>query len=131
LLRQLGEATAGRTRLEVITHVEGQARPLPPAVQVALYRLAQEALNNVVKHAQAYRATISLDYEASGVLRLRLEDDGRGFDPSAIPAGHLGLGIMRERADAIGARFQLRSRPDGGTVVEVDWHGQDRQGSAP
>jgi len=128
LLRQLAEATTGRTRLEVTARVAGQARPLPPGVQVALYRIAQEALNNVVKHAQARHATVTLSYDASGDLRLRVEDDGRGFDPSAIPAGHLGVGIMRERAEGIGARLGLSSRPDGGTAIEVHWH--DRESAA-
>jgi GAF domain-containing protein len=127
LLRQVADATAGRTRLAAIVRMEGTARPLPPAVQLALYRLAQEALNNVVKHAKARQATVTLRYTSDGGVYLRLEDDGCGFDPSVIPAGHLGVGIMRERADAIGARFELTSRPGVGTMVEVAWF--DGEGS--
>jgi signal transduction histidine kinase len=69
---------------------------LPPAVQVALYRIAQESLNNVVKHARARQAMLELEYAVSGGVRLRLADNGRGFDPGAVPVGHLGVGIMRE-----------------------------------
>ncbi|MBV9601585.1 MAG: GAF domain-containing sensor histidine kinase, partial [Chloroflexi bacterium] len=129
LLRQLAEATVGRTRLEVAVRVEGHPRPLPPAVQMALYRIAQEALNNVVKHAQARKVSLSLLYEGDGAVRVRLTDDGRGFDPSAIPAGHLGVGIMRERADSIGAGFQLTSRPGAGSTIDVSW--QELQGIVP
>jgi PAS domain S-box-containing protein len=121
LLRQLAEATAGRTRLQVVARVEGQARSLPPTVQVALYRIAQEALNNVVKHAQARRAAVTLGYEADGGVRLLLDDDGHGFDPSAIPAGHLGVEIMRERAAAIGAEYRVDRQPGEGTAIEVHW----------
>jgi two-component system nitrate/nitrite sensor histidine kinase NarX len=124
LLRQLAEAAAGRTRLEVTTSIQGTPRRLPPPVQMALYRIAQEALNNSVKHAGARQAMLSLDYASDGGVRLHLADDGRGFDPDprAVPAGHLGLSIMRERADAIGAQFQLQSQPGGGTAIEVSWH---------
>jgi len=130
LLRQLGEAVAGRTRLEVTSSVEGAPVALPPGVQVAVYRIAQEALNNVVKHAQARQAMLSLAYQPDGGLRLRVADDGRGLPagPAAVasptkgPAGHLGLSIMRERADAIGAHLTLHSRPGGGTAVDVSWH---------
>jgi GAF domain-containing protein len=122
LLRQLVEATAGRTRLELAESVRGVVRPVPAAAQVALYRIAQEALNNVVKHAQARRAAVTLEYEANGGVRLRLEDDGRGFDSSVIPSGHLGVSIMRERAEAIAATFQLTSAPNDGTSIEVYWH---------
>ena len=83
----------------------------------------------MVKHAQARRVTLSLLYEADGGVRARLMDDGRGFDPASIPAGHLGVGIMRERADALGARFQLTSRPGAGSTIDVYW--QEREGSAP
>jgi two-component system nitrate/nitrite sensor histidine kinase NarX len=122
LLRQLSEATAGRTRLEVDVVLRGQQRPLPSEVQVALYRLAQEALNNVVKHAHARRASIELEYVGSGGVRLRVTDDGRGFDLSNVAAGHLGQGIMRERARAIGAAFQLDSRPGEGTSINIQWN---------
>jgi PAS domain S-box-containing protein len=123
LLRQLAEATAGRTRLDVSTSVEGSPRPLPTTVHVALYRVTQEALNNVVKHARAQEASIRLAYLPDGI-RLRISDDGCGFEAqleSATP-GHFGLGIMRERAESIAARFRLVSHPGTGTTIEITWN---------
>jgi signal transduction histidine kinase len=128
LLRQLAEATAGRSRVEVTARVEGeQQRPLPPEVQVALYRIAQEALSNAVKHAQARHATLILHQWATGGLSLAVEDDGRGFDATSIPAGHLGVGIMRERAAAVGAGFSIESSPGQGTRVSVQWRGDQAE----
>jgi PAS domain S-box-containing protein len=121
LLRQLAEATAGRTRLEVNARVDGPLRRLPPEVHVALYRIAQEALNNVVKHADARHASLELSFTTDGAC-LRVKDDGRGFSTeTAAPAGHFGLGIMRERAESVGARLGLASQPGEGTLLEVTW----------
>jgi PAS domain S-box-containing protein len=126
LVRQLGDATAGRTRLEVSTTVDGAPHSLPPAVQVTLYRIAQEAFNNIIKHAHAHQAHVELTYAASRVA-LRITDDGRGFkqDEQAPAGGHLGLRIMRERAETIGAHLQLTSEPEVGTTLEVDWTEQE------
>jgi signal transduction histidine kinase len=121
LLRQLAQATVGRTRLEIGVEVSGQPDgPLPPDVQVALYRIAQEALSNAARHARAGRARVRLDHEPVG-LALVVEDDGRGFDPAAVPPGHLGVGIMRERAAAVGAALRVDSAPGAGTRVAVEW----------
>ena len=96
-------------------------RRLPPEVHVALYRIAQEALNNVVKHAEARHASLELVFTDDGA-RLRVRDDGRGFDTdSTLPGSHFGLGIMRERAASIGAHLQLLSQPGEGTLLEVSW----------
>jgi signal transduction histidine kinase len=96
----------------------------PPAVAVALYRIAQEALNNVVKHAAAGRATVTLHGAAgddhTGV-ELTVADDGCGFDVDDVRSGRLGLGIMAERAESIGARLELRSAAGQGTAVRVLW----------
>lgn len=125
LLRQLAEAIAGRTRVTVTVAVEGQCSP-PPDVKVALYRIAQEALNNMAKHAGAGRATIGLrcveiaEEQEKGV-ELRISDDGRGFDPARVSSDHLGLGIMRERAEAIGAALTIDSAIGRGTQVTVVW----------
>jgi len=123
LLRQLAEATAGRTRVEVSSRVEGPVRRLPPQVHIALYRLAQEALNNIVKHSQAQHASVDVSFTEADV-RLRIMDDGCGFvtDTAASRAGHFGLGIMRERAAAVGAQLQIISQPGEGTAVEVTWN---------
>jgi PAS domain S-box-containing protein len=122
LLRQLAEAIVGRTRLDISVDADGEPTTAPSAdVKVAMYRIAQEALNNVVKHAQARHANVSLHYAPSGRPTLRIEDDGHGFDLSSIPAGHLGVGIMRERAEAVGATLVIESQPGRGTRVQVVW----------
>jgi signal transduction histidine kinase len=121
LVRQLGEATAGRTRLEVATTVHGTPHDLPASVQIGLYRIVQEALNNVVKHAGARQVELTLRHDAKGGVQVDVTDDGRGFDTSCVPAGHLGMGIMRERAETIGARLKIASQSGRGTCVEVSW----------
>jgi nitrate/nitrite-specific signal transduction histidine kinase len=127
LLRQLGEAVAGRIGVPVTVTVEGECE-LSPDVHVALYRIAQEALNNVVKHANASQVTVSLRCSppASGeekgrAVELLVSDDGYGFDPRRIEAECLGLEIMRERAGAIGATLTIESEIGHGTEVMARW----------
>jgi two-component system nitrate/nitrite sensor histidine kinase NarX len=127
LLRQLGEAITGRTGAPVAVQI-GDYGPLPPDVHVAFYRIAQEALNNVVKHAQASVVSLVLSSTSSTdggqpgrEVRLQVSDDGRGFDSDSVTAERLGLGIMSERARAIGATLHVESEPGGGTVVTVVW----------
>lgn len=121
LIRQLCLAFTGRTQIPVDVSVEGDF-VLPPDVQVGFYRIAQELLNNVAKHAQASNVTVRLS-EVAGQILLRVCDDGRGFDLESVPSGHMGLGIIRERAAAIGAMLDVDSRPGGGTVAGVFWSG--------
>ncbi|MFH1524330.1 MAG: two-component regulator propeller domain-containing protein [Chloroflexota bacterium] len=118
LLRQFTEALKGRARIDIRLDSGGE-RKLPANVQICLYRIAQEALNNVVKHAQATQAVVTL--EIDDVVRMTIDDNGMGFDPSAITADHLGLRIMRERAEAIGAKFSIDSKPGKGTQISVIW----------
>jgi signal transduction histidine kinase len=119
LVRQLIEAIVGRSRLPVQYHVDGQ-RPLPDDVKIAIYRIAQESLNNIVKYAKAHQVTVDLRQQPMGV-RLTVGDDGVGFDLAAVGAGHFGQKIMRERAESIGARLSVHSEPGDGTVVTVIW----------
>jgi ligand-binding sensor domain-containing protein/signal transduction histidine kinase len=119
LLHQLADAAAGREDIQVQVRVEGYC-PLPPDVHVALYRIAQEALNNVVKHAQAHHAVVSLCCQDRRV-ELEVSDDGCGFDPAAVQPDHLGLGIIRERARDIGAYLAINSQPGQGTTVTAVW----------
>ena len=119
LLRQLTEALAGRSRMTIQLSAEGE-RKLPADVQVGLYRLAQEALNNVVKHARASQAVVTLRCTEESV-RLTVADNGVGFDPSTVTADHLGLKIMRERAEAIGAKLSIYSEPGEGTQISIIW----------
>ncbi len=88
-------------------------------VETALYRIAQEALHNVVKHADAHAVTIQLTGSPEAGVRLSVQDDGDGFDPSVVPAGHLGIAGMRARASQIGATIEVASTPGTGTRIEV------------
>jgi PAS domain S-box-containing protein len=119
LLETLTIAARARSQAGVSLNVEGDC-PSPDDVTLALHRIAQESLNNVAKHAQAGEIQIDLRCSHQSV-ELRIKDDGRGFDPQAIPAGHLGIGIMHERADKIGAILQINSKPGEGTSVDVSW----------
>jgi signal transduction histidine kinase len=129
LLRQLGEAATGRTGVPVQLTVEGQYE-LPPDVHVTLYRIAQEALNNVVKHAKASAVQVHLTQsrlpaddgkQERLTAELIVTDDGIGFDPQSIQPDRLGLGIIRERAEAIGASLVIDSKPGQGTRIAVVW----------
>ena len=119
LLRHLVEALSGHKRLPITLTVEGDHR-LPPDVQIAFYRVAQESLNNVVKHSKA--RAVEVRYRVGdGEADLRISDDGRGFEQSAIGPGRLGLSIMQERVEAVGAALTIQSRPGAGTQVRVVW----------
>ncbi len=147
LLRQLAESVSGRSGIAVTVSLTGCPVPeLPDDVHVALYRIVQEALNNIVKHSGAKRTEVMLrcargrrgDLEAEGAqgpqasdefepaeaveVQLRITDDGRGFDLAMVAPDRLGLGIIRERAQAIGATLRIESQVGSGTLVEVAWH---------
>lgn len=117
LLRLLGNALAGRTNIPISVTVTGEGN-LPADVKVALYRLCQEGLNNIAKHAGASQVDIQLLRE-TGAIELRIRDDGRGFDPEQTPPGHYGLSMMRERATAVGAALSITSQPGHGTEVVI------------
>ncbi len=119
LLRQLTEAMSGRAHMPVTLSVEGEAA-MPTDVKIAFYRIAQEALNNMAHHANASHATLCLQRE-TGYVAMHITDDGCGFDPTSRKEGHLGLGIMHERASAIGATVQIDSDVGRGTHVAVYW----------
>ncbi len=119
LFRHLCDAFAGRARIPVELSIEGDSN-LPEDVKVAIYRIAQEALNNVYKHAEATRVKLTFQGLANRV-EMVVEDDGRGFDPLHIPPEHLGVGIMRERAESIDAILAISSKPGKGTRIRVVW----------
>jgi signal transduction histidine kinase len=110
-------AVQRRTGLVIVVDAEPIQR-LPLATEEALYRIGQEALHNVVKHANASHATIKLWNEGDRV-HLSVIDDGAGFDPDAVPRGHLGLIGMRQRVDLVGGDFKVESRPKKGTRIEA------------
>lgn len=93
---------------------------LPPEVHLAIYRISQEAMNNITKHANASTLNVELAGTESRVT-LRVKDDGYGFDPADIPSGSMGVDMMRERAHEIGATLTVSSEQDIGTTVEVLW----------
>jgi len=119
LLKQLTQTTASQTRAALALTVEGD-RKLPAEVQIAFYRVAQEALNNIIKHARASHIVVNL-HASPDIVVLRMSDNGCGFDPNAIPPEHLGVSIMRERAVRIGATFALTSQPGHGAEVLIAW----------
>jgi PAS domain S-box-containing protein len=120
LLRLLGNAFSGRTNIPAKVTVVGQG-VLPAEVQVAIYRVCQEALNNVAKHAGANMVDIYLKHEDTAI-ELSIHDDGKGFHPEQpISSGHYGLSMMRERAEAVGARLSITSQPAHGTELTIRW----------
>ena len=152
LLRQLANAFTGRTNVPVSLNLAGE-HVLPAEIQVAVYRICQEALNNIAKHAEASRVEIELQYDFAsssdtptdkasssdaftGIpqdivvssVEMRIRDDGLGFNPGEQSApGHYGLGIMRERAEAVQAQLTFSSKPGQGTEVVLRWAKTPRQ----
>jgi PAS domain S-box-containing protein len=122
-LETYAERAASRGNLELITDLPDLAPPpLPSDVRIALFRAAQEAISNVLKHASATQLEVSLE-ERDGRIRLRVEDDGQGFDPNTVSqkeAQTWGLKIMRERVESIGGKVQIESEPGEGTRVTFE-----------
>ena len=127
---------SARTGIEVTLNAEGDPDALPEDVQTAVYRILQEALANIGRHAGA--TAVAVDIEADGErLELRVRDDGEGFDPAATTrhaagGGHgagLGLSGMAERARLAGGELDVRSAPGGGTTVTLRIAGLERVAS--
>lgn len=116
-LRELARK-AGRDGLRVSFRAAGAARPLPVRVEAGLYRICQEALENVVQHSRADHARVRL-VATPGRVSLSVEDDGRGFDPSAVPGGRFGLVGMCERARMLGGELVIDAAPGRGTRAEA------------
>jgi two-component system sensor histidine kinase UhpB len=122
-LRWYGARLAERTGLTVTVQGEEPLLRLAAPVENSIFRIAQEALTNVVKHAQASQVTLTLA-EEQGLVRLIIADDGRGFDLSSLAEhqGRLGWGLltMADRAEVVGGRCRIESIPGGGTRVVVE-----------
>ncbi len=123
--RALGEALAKlvkdsqrKGKLKITFDQTDGSRPLPARVEIGLYRVAQEALTNALKHARASRITIQLITTPDRV-ELKIEDNGRGFDPSQIPPGHYGLIGLNERVRLLGGHVELSSCPGEGVQLHV------------
>ncbi|HEY84933.1 MAG TPA: GAF domain-containing protein [Chloroflexi bacterium] len=119
LLHYLSKAFSARSQIAVNLDIEGDCI-LPPDVQIAFYRITQESFNNIAKHAQAIQSSLSFDCMPEQAI-LSISDNGRGFDLNRVPAGHLGLEIMRERATKIGATLEIETQPGRGTFVTLLW----------
>ena len=119
LLRLLANAFTGRTNVPAKVSVVGQGI-LPTDAQVAIYRICQEALNNITKHAHASLVELHLMHMESAI-ELSIRDDGRGFDPDQIVTGHYGLSMMREHAEGVGAQLSITSQPGHGTELMIHW----------
>ena len=121
LLRNAVETAQSRALIDVHLDIRGDA-PLPTLLHIALYRVTQEALNNVARHSRASTARVDLDLSANEV-HLVIADDGCGFEPALLDHTHVGLKSMRERAAEAGAELHLGSEPARGTQVRLDWRG--------
>jgi two-component system sensor histidine kinase DegS len=120
-IRDAAEGVIALLGIPVTVEVDPDIREIGEAIQTVMLRIVQEALQNVRRHAEARRASIRVAREDDRWI-VEVRDDGRGFDVGAVAARgrrNFGLQFMRERAEMIGAEFEVRSRPDGGTVVRI------------
>jgi len=106
------------TGMAVDVAVDSIPEALPEEIQVALFRVVQEALTNVARHSGASQVSVVVSHHA-GRIRVMVEDDGRGFDP-ATPTGRLGLRGIRERVELLGGGLRIESAPGAGAAVIVD-----------
>lgn len=120
-LRQDAQSLNSASGLAVRVEARGFDVPrLPPAVETALYRIAQEAMTNAIRHAKASQVEVLVDRRDDGII-IAIEDDGTGFDPEVAARGRrLGLVGMRERVEMLGGKLQLRTAPGSGTAVIVE-----------
>ena len=112
---------ASRGAFSLETDIPEEITDVQPEVEHCYYRVAQEALENVVRHAHAQEATIRLK-QTDGCLTLTISDDGLGFTETISAEGErLGIRGMQERAEVIGATLEIESQPEQGTVVRLVW----------
>lgn len=120
-LRRYTDRFRQYSRIPCEVRVEGDPRRLPPDMEIGIYRIMQEALQNVSAHANAQRAEVAVSFSPQ-TIALTIADDGRGFDLEAVQhdsSGHFGLLGMRERAEALGGQLAIRSQPGWGTQVHL------------
>ena len=118
LVQRLGDALAGQAQVDM--EIEVDDVDLPPRVKIAFYRVIQEAFSNIAKHARASAVSARVA-EVDGGATLTVADDGRGFDPATVPSGHMGLTIMNERLEGVGATLGVQSSPGEGTTIRAAW----------
>ncbi len=116
------------TGIHIMLQSDDQTLPLPSNMELNAYRIVQEALANIKKHANAYIVRVLLNCDDDGNIRILIENDGKGFDQSKIQSSegeHLGLTIMKERARHLGGELKIESEPDEGTRVELRFRYKD------
>ena len=121
------------TGIHILLQCEEQTLPLPSNIELNAYRIVQEALTNIKKHANAYIVRVLLSRDDDGNIRILIENDGKGFDQSKIQSSegeHLGLTIMKERARHLGGELKIESEPDEGTRVELSFRYKDTSGDS-
>ena len=101
-------------------HIDVAQHPLPDKAATTVYFVVAEALTNIAKHASANSASVVIG-RVDGTARVRISDDGKGFHPYKVPAGHFGLVGIRERASKAGVSIAVESAPGAGTVVSLEW----------
>ncbi len=118
------------TGIHILLQCEEQTLALPSNMELNAYRIVQEALTNIKKHANAYIVRVLLNRDNDGNIRILIENDGKGFDQEKIQSSegdHLGLTIMKERAKHLGGNLKIESEPDEGTRVELRFRYQDTE----
>ena len=115
------EEIANGSEVKISVAAEGQAQTLDPIALDEVYCIGREAMVNAFRHSKGRTVEVEVDY-AAWELRLRIRDDGRGIDPHILQsgrAGHIGLAVMRERAERIGGQLDIISGPEAGTEIEL------------
>ncbi len=121
------------TGIHILLQCDEQVPALPSNIELNAYRIVQEALTNIKKHANAHIVRVLLSHDADGNIRILIENDGKGFDQSKIHSSegeHLGLTIMKERAKHIDGELKIESEPDEGTRVELRFSYKDTSGDS-
>lgn len=122
-LQRVARSFSAAGQLEIGVEIDGTERELPMKIEAVLIRVTQGAVGNVVKHASASRARITVTY-GEGDVRIDVVDNGKGFDPEAVAKrpvglGHIGLSAMRRRVEEVGGTLDVESAPGEGTAVSV------------
>ena len=123
-LRWYAENRLGALDIKARVEVTGEERKLPPQVEIVLFRVIQEAITNIVKHAEAHNVVLGVEFKDSAIV-IEVEDDGKGFDveavsPQADKTQGLGLLGMKERVTLLGGKFNIESQPDSGTHLTIE-----------
>ncbi len=119
---QLTQTSWGRTGIEIATEISGPSTIYPGDVQLALYRITQQAITNAIQHAAATQITVRLEQQHN-TLALTIEDNGVGFAPGLIKPGRFGVPTMECRARSVGAALVIDSAPGSGTRIIATWKG--------